>query len=96
MKNYTEQEIEDINRDTNQDCGAGINLATFQWCLNAKSDKSQRLLLMEFEVNDDNVVCPVASDGKFRVRRCVKIGECDWQGNLKQLQKRDVKGRFVK
>jgi len=88
--------VGNINQDVNQDCGTGINLATFQWCLNAKSGKSQRLLLMEFEVDNDNVVCPIASDGKFRVKHCVKVGECDWRGNLKQTQKRDDKGRFTK
>jgi len=80
-KEFTE---ESLDRDASKNCGAGINLATFEWCSNVKSDTTQRLLLMEFETSEDNVVCPIASDGKFRVKHCVKIGECDWKGNLKK------------
>ena len=76
--------VESINRDTNAQCGEGINLATLGWCIINKQSETDRLLMMEFEVNDDNVVCPMASDGKFRVKKCRRVGECEWTGRLKE------------
>lgn len=72
--------ITDILKDADAQCGQGINLATLVWCLNNRQDKTDRLLMFKFHVKD--AVCPVGSDGKFRVSRCVKVGECDWKGNL--------------
>ena len=72
--------VPDMDDDVNTLCSRGINLATFQWCLNNKQSDDNRLLMFSFNVKD--AVCPIASDGKFRVRKCRKIGECDWQGNL--------------
>ena len=70
-----------LNKDISEQCGSGINLATFAWCLNEKQDGS-RLFLMSFKVNPENICVPIGSDGKFRVARCTKIDECDWTGNL--------------
>ncbi len=44
--------------------------------------KTYRLLLMEFDANPDNVCVPIATDGKFRVSKAARVGECDWNGNL--------------
>ena len=74
-------EVDDIDRDVNVQCGRGVNLATFAWCLNERQE-GYRLFLMEFTVSSDNLCCPTATDGKFRVKQAKKIGECDWQGNL--------------
>ena len=71
----------ELNKDVTQHCASGINLATFAWCLNEKQE-GRRLFLMAFKVSPENVCVPVGSDGKFRVAKCTKIGECDWQGNL--------------
>jgi hypothetical protein len=87
LKNKT-VEVEKLDTDVNTHCSYGVNLATFQWCLNARSDKSYRLLMMEFEVSPDNICVPVGTDGKFRVKKAVRIGECDWNGNLLQGEKR--------
>ena len=73
-------QVPKVDPDAYTQCSYGINLATFQWCLNNKNNESNRLLLFEFNVKD--TVCPIASDGKFRVKKCTKIGECDWKGNL--------------
>jgi len=78
-------EVPTVNANVNEQCGAGVNLATFQWCLSNKKADDNRILLMEFAVKDGdkpNVICPVVSDGKFRVRKCRKVGEVDWNGNL--------------
>lgn len=77
-------------RDIFKQCGAGINLATFQWCLNEKREE-YHLLMFSFNVKD--CVCPVASDGKFRVSKCIKIGECDWKGNLIPKEETGGKGK---
>jgi hypothetical protein len=80
--NYLEKdafEVPVVNGDVNVHCAQGINLATFQWCLWQKQE-GYRLFMFSFNVKD--AVCPMASDGKFRVKKCRKVGECDWQGNL--------------
>ena len=80
--NYIKHRIfsADLDKDIKKDCSLGINLATFSWCLNAFTDKTYHLFMFKFNVKD--AVCPVGSDGKFRVKKCIKVGECDWQGNL--------------
>ena len=80
------------NTDVSEQCGEGINLATLAWCLNNFKDKTYRLFMMRFDVKD--AVCPVGSDGKFRVLKCSKVGECDWHGNL--LKVRGIEGEKVK
>lgn len=90
--NYLESKtVEGDIFDTNpfEHCSHGINLATFQWALNNKNE-GNRLLLMEFDVNPDNVCVPVATDGKFRVKKATRIGECDWQGNLLPVKSKKV------
>jgi len=80
--NYLESDkfsVEEVDKDLGVQCSYGINLATLAWCLSEKKE-DYRLLLMEFKFSD--AVCPVGSDGKFRVKKCRKIGECDWKGNL--------------
>ena len=73
-------EVDKVDDDTNNQCSYGINLATFAWCLNEYTDKSRRLFMFRFNIKD--AVCPIGSDGKFRVKRCTKVGECNWDGNL--------------
>ena len=75
-------EVDKVDTDVNKECSYGINLATFSWCLNQSVDKTYRLFMFRFNTKD--AVCPVASDGKFRVKKCTKVGECDWDGNLKE------------
>ena len=76
----TQFEVGEVDTDANKQCSYGINLATFSWCLNQFRDKSYRLFMFEFNIKD--AVCPIGSDGKFRVKKCTKVGECDWKGNL--------------
>jgi uncharacterized protein YjbI with pentapeptide repeats len=80
--------VEDWDNDVTVHCSKGVNLATFQWCLNNKQDKTNRLLLMEFDVSPENVCVPLGTDGKFRVKTAKRIGECDWTGRLiKEVKK---------
>ena len=80
--NYLEKDkfsVPKVDKDHSKQCSYGINLATLAWCL-TEYQEGRRLLLMEF--NFKGAVCPIGSDGKFRVKRCIKVGECDWKGNL--------------
>jgi hypothetical protein len=81
----SEFEAETLNTDASLQCTEGIHLATLQWCLANKQSESDRLWLFKFNATDS--CCPVASDGKFRVKKCTKIGECDWNGNLLKVKK---------
>ena len=66
-------EVACADTDETNDCGAGINLATLDWCLK-EWKTGYRILIMEFLAAD--IACiPIASDGKFRVFRCKRVGE---------------------
>ena len=81
--NYTKGKtfsVDSVDKDVNTQCSYGINLATYRWCLEARQTTSQRLFMFKFNISPDNCVCPIASDGKFRVKKCTKVGECDWKG----------------
>ena len=81
--NYLKGEIfivDEVDQDATHQCAKGIHLATFPWCLNNKKDGTNKLLMFSFNVKD--CVCPIGTDGKFRVKKCHKLGECDWHGNL--------------
>ena len=73
--------VKNVDNDINRECSYGINLATLSWCI-LNRQYNNRLLIMEFDTSPENCVCPINSDGKFRVKKCTKVGECDWQGNL--------------
>jgi len=68
-------EIENANTDPNQQCAAGINLSTLDWCLKVYQP-GYKVLICEFTA-DDIACVPTATDGKFRVRKCKVIGEKD-------------------
>ena len=60
--------VNDINTNPGEPCGAGINLATLDWCMKEWRD-GYRILIAEFTAKD--IACiPTATDGKFRVRKC--------------------------
>ena len=69
-KTYT---VKDANRDPWVGCGAGINLATLDWCLK-EWKPGYRILIAEFTAEDIAAI-PTATDGKFRVVRCKIVGE---------------------
>lgn len=72
----------DVLMDDNKQCGVGINLATLDWCIN-NWEPGYHILIAEFEITDPSTdICiPIASDGKFRVRKCKIVGE----KNLEEL-----------
>ena len=78
-------EVKDADIDENNECGAGINLATMDWCLRNK-EKGWRILKAEFTAKD--IACiPIASDGKFRVFKCKIVGEVNQREIKDELPK---------
>ena len=65
--------VENANTDETEQCGAGINLATMDWCLKAWRE-GYRILVAEFTAKDIAAI-PTHTDGKFRVHRCKIVGE---------------------
>ena len=68
-----EVSVDDFNSDPAEDCGAGINLGTLDWCLR-HYEPSYRILIAEHTA-DDIVCVPIAGGGKYRVKRCRIVGE---------------------
>ena len=71
--------VSKVDPDSHLQCSYGINLATFKWCLEQGTPQKHRILVMKFNIKD--AVCPVASDGKFRVKKCTKVGEINFKGD---------------
>lgn len=67
--------VADANTDVTEQCGAGINLATLDWCMRGWC-AGYRILIAEFEAGDIAAI-PTATDGKWRVHRCTIVGEKD-------------------
>ena len=70
--------VTDANTDVAKHCGAGINLATLDWCLREWREGC-RILIAEFTAADIAAI-PTATDGKFRVHRCRIVAEKDLTG----------------
>ncbi len=64
--------VKNANTNEEDQCGAGINLATLDWCL-SEWRPGYKILVCEFTKRDIAAI-PIGSDGKFRVRRCRVIG----------------------
>jgi len=76
-------EVQDADTNENNQCGAGVNLATLDWVLREYVE-GYRILIAEFTRKD--IACiPISSDGKFRVHRCKIVGE----KNIDELLKGD-------
>jgi len=60
-------------------CAKGISLATLDWCMN-EWQPGYRILIAEFTAKDIASI-PIATDGKFRVKKCKIVGE----KNLKEI-----------
>jgi len=71
--------VENANGDDTLLCGAGINLATLDWCMREWRE-GYRILIAEF-IAQDIAAIPTSTDGKFRVHRCKIVGE----KNLEEL-----------
>ena len=68
-------EVPGADTDPMQQCAAGINVATLDWCLQAWQP-GYRVLIVEFVAAD--IACiPTATDGNFRLFRCDVVGEKD-------------------
>ena len=68
-------QVDNANTDDTEYCGAGINVATLDWCMRKWCD-GYRILIVEFEAADIAAI-PIATGGKFRLHRCSVVGEKD-------------------
>ena len=68
-------EVAEANTDPLEQCGAGINVATLDWCLRNYSP-GYRVFVVAFTAADIAVI-PTATDGKFRLFRCTVISAKD-------------------
>ena len=63
--------VEETNCNTSEleDCGAGLNVATLEWCIK-NNNQGDRAVYLEVEFAPEDIVSiPFQSDGKFRVRK---------------------------
>lgn len=67
--------VDNAETDINKDCGAGIHVATLDWCL-CEWREGYKILILEFEAKDIAAI-PTATDGKFRLHRATVVGEKD-------------------
>jgi hypothetical protein len=75
-----------INRDTEEDCGAGIHVAYLNWALDFGKDWDN-FAILEVEVDIDDIVMPFDTTGKVRVSQCkvlreVPLEECGVYGRV--------------
>ena len=66
-------EVEDADVDETVSCGAGINVATMDWCL-GEWQPGYKILIVSFTAKDIAAI-PLGTDGKFRLHRCKVVGE---------------------
>ena len=71
--------VKTVCKDESKQCAEGISLATLDWCIK-EWEGGCKILVAEF-VSKDIAAIPIATDGKFRVRKCKIIRE----KNLKKL-----------
>ena len=68
-------EVERPETDIDIECGAGVNVASLDWCMKQWKE-GWRILIVEFTAAD--IACiPTATDGKIRLYRCKVVGEKD-------------------
>ena len=66
-------EVANANTDAGEQCAAGINVATLDWCLR-EWQPGYRVLVVEFTAADIAAI-PTGTDGKFRLHRCRVVEE---------------------
>ena len=68
-----EYSVDNADTDPNEDCGAGIHVATLDWVIR-EWRKGYRIFVLEF--NKEDIACiPMTGGGKFRLHRCKVVAE---------------------
>jgi hypothetical protein len=84
-------EVKNANTDVSVACGAGINVATFDWCLR-EWRPGRKILVVEFEAKDIAAI-PTGTDGKFRLHRCTVVREKEIPEQIRKWHEgQDAKG----
>jgi hypothetical protein len=76
-------EVKNASTNAADDCAAGVNLASLDWCQSSLHGDS-RLFAVEFHSKDVAAI-PTSSNGKFRVFRCKVVEELDPKDPTKVL-----------
>ena len=71
--------VENASTTDTEQCAAGINVATLDWCM--REWRSNHRILKIYFTADDIACIPIATDGKIRLHRC-RVGE---EVNLKKI-----------
>lgn len=66
--------VSDASTDWGRDCAKGVNIATYDWCMQDSRMNGYKLWLVEFSAINIAVV-PRDSNGKFRVFKCRVVRE---------------------
>jgi len=74
-----------VNKDKKEVCGAGLNVATLEWCIR-ENTLGKGAVFIEVEFNPKDMVVPYFSDGKFRVSR-FKVVRIVPKSEIKQAMK---------
>ena len=74
-----------VNKDKKEVCGAGLNVATLEWCIR-ENTLGKGAVFIEVEFNPKDMVVPYFSDGKFRVSR-FKVVRIVPNSEIKQAMK---------
>ena len=74
---YEYTEMNRLDRNPENSCGAGLNVATYKWCYKNRWYKSV-LLKLRF-LREDLLCVPLHTDGKFRVKRFYVEAQEEWR-----------------
>jgi len=60
---------EKVDKDRLEDCGAGLNIASLEWCLRETAGNIKDFKFIEVSFDPKDLIVPYFSDGKFRVSK---------------------------
>jgi hypothetical protein len=84
--------VEEQNCNTSEleDCGAGLNVATLEWCVK-NNNQGDNAIYLEVEFSPEDIVSiPFQSDGKFRVKKLKVIRKLKAE-EIEACRNREVK-----
>jgi len=70
----------DCDENIYNECGAGFNVATWEWCIKELGTRGPDHKLIEVSVSfQDIIAIPITTDGKIRVRKMKMVREVPWE-----------------
>ena len=81
-------ECPEANCNEQEQCAAGLNVATLDWCL-LHLEQGYRIFVVEFQAKDIAAI-PIATDGKIRVKKLKVVEELDLSKYLPKKEEKAV------